>query len=441
MSAASRWRRNRLYFATFRSFLFYMSSGKASSPDPCTFVAPEHDLLGLGTHRSQPTPTSPYATAITPFAGNTHEISSEWQTAELRRRMNLIKNAKGYIDLTEVAYVRRAFADPDDGDSDDHAFYATSAISSIAASSSTPLFHGHEASSSAHPRRQHGSLLELVMNNGLCIKLKAFDNSTCEQWVTCLSNLITYYKAHLEAERDVYCDQPNFTTPIDTPSQITSSPPEPKVDTRIWNLCIFEQCQDVAKSGILYMQRDQSVFSQRQFILTADGWLHYYNVYARSATTGEPEVTAVHERKSSFDLANAYVFSGWASRARHRGRAGGGGSGGAGGGRAALTGSGSDAWNDDRPSRLFANGLIATDANHECSFTLWFPKPRRVFSPKRQRILVYPTDQRFNAKGTRFHFLAANRQAKEEWVNVIKIVQEQLLREAMAPQNTDTDAS
>lgn len=137
-----------------------------------------------------------------------------------------------------------------------------------------------------------------------------------------------------------------------------------------------------------------------------DGRLHYYNIYKRDSNNGKPLTTGYHERKGTLDMANAYVYSGLASEMDWR----------------------TSKQHLDRPPRLFKNGMTAEDSDQECLLTVWVPKRLRIFSLKRQRILVYNSEQRFNVWGTRWLFLTPSRKEKEEWVWAINIVQEQLFR-------------
>ncbi|CAO3587454.1 unnamed protein product [Absidia cylindrospora] len=214
----------------------------------------------------------------------------------------------------------------------------------------------------------------------------------------------------------MHCDNKPLST-IDSSAEVcekgdiattTNSGHSSSVDTRIWSLCPFTQCRDIMKSGIMYVQ-SKGVFSQKQFILTADGRLHYFNVYKRSGDDGKPIETGIHERKGTLDMANAYIYSGMMSSFDNE---------------ASTT-------QLDRPPRFFDNGITTNDPDEDCLFTIWIPQRRRIFSPRRQSIITYDSDRRFNSAGQRWLMMAPNRQDKEQWVWAISVIQEALLREAV----------
>ncbi|KAI9307781.1 hypothetical protein BJ944DRAFT_5097 [Cunninghamella echinulata] len=136
--------------------------------------------------------------------------------------------------------------------------------------------------------------------------------------------------------------------------------------------------------------------------------MHYYRVYKRSETNGKPIKTSIYGKKGSIDLANAYVYSGVATALE--------------GSKRKLT--------PDRPPRLFQNGVTSNDTDQECTFTIWIPKRKRMFSSRRQRIIVHGYENRMNSKGVRWVFLAPSRKERDEWVFSINVIHEQLLREA-----------
>lgn len=84
----------------------------------------------------------------------------------------------------------------------------------------------------------------------------------------------------------------------------------------------------------------------------------------------------------------------------------------------------------NRPPRLFQNGVASNDTDEECIFTIWIPKRKRMFSSRRQRIIVHGYEKRINSKGVRWVFLAPSRKERDEWVFSINVIHEQLLREA-----------
>jgi hypothetical protein len=151
-------KKNLNYFATFDQYLFYIPSVKVSQPNIECFLDETR---------------SPYLSTLSPFKQR-QENNKEIEIGEMQRRIKLMTEAKGVIDLTEVSYVRRTFEN--DLISEQNNF---SQISSIG--SHTPMLQQEP-----QPRKSSSSFfsltrqqcnrnkpcLELVMENGLQIKFE-----------------------------------------------------------------------------------------------------------------------------------------------------------------------------------------------------------------------------------------------------------------------------
>lgn len=142
------------------------------------------------------------------------------------------------------------------------------------------------------------------------------------------------------------------------------------------------------------------------FILTASGWILYYDVQNRNTT----KLSCNHERKGALDIAGCYFYSGVDDSKQKKGSS------------------------HDRDKRLkegprlYENGLVTNDDTLACIFSIWKPKLRRYFSPKRQRLRVYHQDQKPNSKGITWTFLAKSRREKEEWVCALNLITEHMIR-------------
>ncbi|KAI9017961.1 Pleckstrin homology domain-containing protein [Phycomyces nitens] len=385
--------RRRHYISSFDQYLFYTKPSKVTIAEPKCFVSGRE--LGLTTK------PCPYIGLISPYSG----LGAGLEVNERKRRMKLIEAASGLIDLTEVAYVRRAFS----------ATFTHSGISesdSLGATSTTPALHRLQSDQNYTHRPQDHDIghLEIIMNSGVVIKYEAFSNETSDAWVHQLGKLIVYWKALKEGERDVHARN-NFYDGLNQHMQLAleENPVQlPKdeeclADTRIWNLCMLEQCRDVMKSGIMYCQpHSRGTFTQKLFVLTTSGVLVFYDIFKRSSMVSQPLITASHAKKGTFDISNCFVFSGDLSMDMDR--------------------------PPSRPPRMFSDGLVTEDSDTECIFTLWKPLLRRTFSPQRQRIMVYKTDFRPNPEGETWTFLAKSRQEREEWVWAINQIIESTLR-------------
>ncbi|KAI8143282.1 hypothetical protein BJV82DRAFT_612191 [Fennellomyces sp. T-0311] len=366
--------RRRFYFASFDQYLFIIHTTHTLKPpkDQCYQEGLQSDTFA----------------AVSPFT------TPDATETEIKRRLRLMTDASRVIDLTEVSHVSRSFNDEEE---EDHsAFDVDNADSLTATILHRPL--------SSPEQRQRNPRLEIVMQNGIVLKLKSDSSGACDAWVRHLSRLIVYWRAHKEASLNINA-QHDFSDMFDEEFRLSLTDEEkgsdfnrkPVVDTRIWSICAFDQCREVVKTGVMYFQpRSRGTFSQKIFVLTADGWLMYYNIYERAPISCQPIVGAIHDRKDAVNISSCYVYSSASPR---------------------------------RPTRIFPDGIAAADVNDDSLFCLWKPLTRRVFSPRRQRLCVYKNSSKFfQQDGETWQFLAKNRHEKEEWVWAINVVIEQLLR-------------
>jgi hypothetical protein len=158
---------------------------------------------------------------------------------------------------------------------------------------------------------------------------------------------------------------------------------------------------------LYYKPHRRGTYSQKIFILTVNGWILYYDVYNRNTT----KMSSNHEHKGSLDIAGCYFYSGVDDSKQKKG-----------------SNHNRDKSLKDGGARLYGNGLATTDNTLDCIFSIWKPKLRRYFSPKRQRLRVYHHDQKPNPKGITWAFLAKSRREKEEWVCALNTVTEHIIR-------------
>ncbi|KAG2226771.1 hypothetical protein INT45_005736 [Circinella minor] len=393
--------RRRYYFASFDQFLFCISSIQNLKPpnEHCYEQALTDDM---------------YTATISPF---TEEGDNNLASHELERRMQLITEASRVIDLTEISYVQRSFCGEGDEDSSHHCRISNSnnhspdpeILDTVShRTSSLPETMLRVQQQQLEQQRKSTPVLEIIMQNGLVIRLRADSSEACDAWVQHLTNLSFYWRVRKEAQQkiiakhhygDMFTEEFRYTLTHQEKGYDFNK--TPNVDTRIWSICCFEQCRDIVKSGVMYFQpRSRGTFSQKIFILTANGWLIYYNIYDRGPSLCQPIRDAihadVHERKDMVDITGCYVYSSPSPR---------------------------------RPTRIFPDGIAAPDHNDDSLFSIWKPQTRRIFSPKRQRFQVYKHQHHFfQEEGETWQFLAKNRHEKQSWIWAFNIVIERLLR-------------
>ncbi|KAL9559036.1 hypothetical protein MBANPS3_000599 [Mucor bainieri] len=423
------------YFASFDQYLFYVPASRVSSPNLACFI--DDDLLPKNI-RAQP-----YVSAVSPYTSTcTHDV----EVGEVMRRMRLMTESKGVIDLTQVSYVRRTFAndDDDDDDGDDGALGhqqqsgISSQLSLSKRSSRSPILPKHNTREPRHdkpPARKQSFFsskpsrrkpcLEMIMENGLQIRFEAslfvvvYSSETCDLWVNYLAQIIVYWKARKEAEKDAHSHDSFLTQPdIESANALIKTGTNTEdgcvhrkearlADTRIWSYCLYEQCRDVVKSGILYYKpHKRGTYSQKIFILTANGWILFFDVYNRQQSASKKMCN--HEKKGAIDVAGCYFYSGVDCSKQKKGS------------------NQDNQWK--KAARIYSNGLATDDDALSCIFSIWKPKLRRYFSTNKQRLRVYRHDQRLNPNGQTWTFLAKSRREKEEWVCALNTVTEHMIR-------------
>lgn len=210
------WTQRRYYFSTFGSYLFYTPQSKIDLPDTNAFMEPNqvkiHNLNYL-TNNNHSNHNNLYddghfTTVVTPFPYDKMELNEDWQHEELRRRMKLMKNAYGIINLTDILYVQRIFIEDTSslssqpktmvyGNHNHHhqdsnlmesgnvsllttstapmmknynTFSTDSSTSFDPSSSHTSTYHFDHYQS--NPRSNHQSCIGIFMKNGVVIKLQ-----------------------------------------------------------------------------------------------------------------------------------------------------------------------------------------------------------------------------------------------------------------------------
>jgi hypothetical protein len=165
------------YFASFDQYLFYVPASKVEQPNMACFI--DEDLLPKSIRAQS------YVSAVSPY---TNACTPEVEVGEIRRRMRLMIEAKGVIDLTEVSYVRRAFTQDIFDEQDISSNSNISDEQDISSNSNISLLHRSSRFSFSQkkyqqiPQKKQNSFLanssrnkpclEIIMVNGLQIKFE-----------------------------------------------------------------------------------------------------------------------------------------------------------------------------------------------------------------------------------------------------------------------------
>ena len=310
----------RLYFGTHNQYLCYCRPAKALPPPP--------PKLRLNEDRKIPSPSqivdkTPLIYAVDPYPLKDGEVESMSSMSagvrarrddeaykEAERNVNTLLRAEGYINLSHVTRVRNVQrgATPADENVDEG-----------------PDVNFHE--DVPDTRRDDGKTdqfeddrtFEMVLKNGLIIRLQAFNEQTKKEWMARLGKLITYWKLRLAADMDLFKQirQANLKSlDIDEESEaylgqfgrkweVTRSIASPQ----LFNMCGISCCRAITLAGTLYHKPRRHTTFLRCGIILCHGQLLIFRGTLRERTGKEmPHIQ--HERENAIDLKDCYIYSG-----------------------------------------------------------------------------------------------------------------------------------
>ena len=314
----------RLYFSTHSQFLVFCRPAKVTPPPPPklpmrtgTKVPSAHEIADK----------TPIIYAINPYEldqyGKVAWLTSQHgrtsgealqrdreATDEAKRNVETLRNCDGFIQLTNVVRIRNVVrgATPADAQVDE---------------GSDVEFHQqvddttHEDGSTA--QFDDARTFELVLRNGLVIRLQAYNKATKTEWMQRLRQLVKYWTHRVAADLNLYKQvrRANFQAlQINEESEAyvgqfakkwevgksTASP-------ELYHLCGIACCRTVLMAGVLYRKpRRHSVFTRCTVIL-CPGQLLIFQDTLRTRS-GRETHHIHHDRIGAIDLQGCYLYSG-----------------------------------------------------------------------------------------------------------------------------------
>lgn len=312
-----------LYFASHDQFFVFSRPTKATPPPPPKLPASNNATVPTAQAVNENVPDS---WAVNPFALKDDQI--EWLleghsgTTEARRlhdedaadeaqrkEQNLL-DCDGYINLANVVKVRKAMigASPVDDDLED--------------GSDVDFDEDIDESTREDGTSKEIDIdrtFELVMKNGLIIRLQAADKARRKEWIWHLRALVKYWKHRTASDIALYKATRNRNLSalnIDEEGEammgqfarkweVTQSYASPQ----LYNMCGIACCRSIHMSGMLYRKpRIHAPFTRCSVILTA-GTLIMFRDVLRSRV-GKQLAHIHHERIANLDLKDCYIYSG-----------------------------------------------------------------------------------------------------------------------------------
>ncbi|KAL8686819.1 MAG: hypothetical protein Q9218_006844 [Villophora microphyllina] len=310
----------RLYFFTHNHYLCYCRPAKALPPPPPKTSLAKTSNIPTASEITQKTPiiyaVNPYPLQdgkiawLSKGTAASIERADEEAYTEAERRTNSLLNAEGYINICQVVRVRKVHRG------------STPADANVDRGSDVDF---HEAVSDS--RQDDGRTdefdddrtLELVMNNGLIIRLQAYNNQTKKEWMTRLTKLVEYWKLRtvddmtlLKSVRQANLERLGIDEEMEAHlgqfaekwevSRAVASP-------QLFNICGISCCRAITMCGTLYHKPRKHTTFLKCSVILAHGSLLLFHGTLRKRTGAEiPHIQ--HEKQTSIDLRNCYIYSG-----------------------------------------------------------------------------------------------------------------------------------
>lgn len=312
----------RLYFTTQNEYLLFLRPAKAKPPPPPKL--PMHMDTEIPSAK-QIADKVPLIYAVNPYP--TEDGTLEWLRGqqggeemaqqhdldaldEAKRNIDTLLNCDGFIILSDVVKVRNMHrgATPADENVDE----------------------GSEVDFDAEVTDNRGDdgktteiddirTFELVMKNGLIVRLQAFNKATKKEWMSRLRDLVKYWRYRAAADMDLFKSvrrQNLQSLNIDERAEayfgqfaekweVTKSYASPE----LYNMCGISSCRTIHNSGTLFRKKRKHSTFNRCYTILCHGHLIIFQDTLRTRT-GKKQLHIHHERIASIDLTDCYIYSG-----------------------------------------------------------------------------------------------------------------------------------
>ncbi|TID26372.1 hypothetical protein E6O75_ATG00865 [Venturia nashicola] len=311
----------KLYFHTHDQYLFFSQPSKADPPPPPSFDGSRNDGV---PETSDIVNHVPLIYAVNPYPLKDGQIM--WLSAsesrahklhhdanamdEFRRKINNLNSCEGVIDLCNVKKIRKVHPEaqiadlPADDDSD----------SETEDDAEDDVEDDDESVDNVYDKS-----FEIVLKNGLLLRLQAYDKQTKKEWKQRLRALVKYWRnrhiSDMELLKDVRKENLNRLQ-IDEETEAVIGQFAKKwevtksvASAELYNMCGISCCRAIHMSGPLYRKpRLHSVFTATQCVLVS-GKLMLFATTLRTKT-GRPLKNIHQDKMDVIDLKECYLYSG-----------------------------------------------------------------------------------------------------------------------------------
>lgn len=335
---------------------------------------------------------------ITTEAQTIDELDAQmeaYRAFEKRRLFEQIANSDGYVDVRDIYSIhaldgRGGIRRPNADGRDTNKSATKENHSSDEFEDVFDDIGGEEGYEQAQDRNalKKSRQFEVTMMNGRTIRFEAYSQSVCHEWVNQIYALSLYWKRrekvdalevmnacghdptliHRTLKRNVEA------RPLDSEAGSERVAP---ILGNIWNWCILDACRTILRSGRLFTKKKPyTAFASRYCVLVSGRILTFKLMTSNRTARSRQNAGIFHKRQDTvIHLRDSYVYSGKLSdHMLVNGRSDGAGAlsnfgGGTGGATTSST--------RHTLPRIYADGLLSTDEDEECTFVIRY-RPQRV---------------------------------------------------------------
>jgi hypothetical protein len=312
----------RLYFSTQNQFLVFNRPAKATPPHPPRLPAITGSNIPSSHEIVRQTPT---VFDIEPFpvrdgevawlkSGNHDYVYGHDKNAfeEAQRNIENLKQCDGYINMARSVKVRKM------------KWGSTEVDEEMEEGSGSDVEFHQEVDDTMGEDGETKKLddervFELVLENGLVVRLQAYNLATRQEWISRLRKLVKYWKLRIKADMEIFkvvrkhnLEKLNIDEEMEAivgqfarKWEVSHSEASPQ----LYNMCGISCCRPISMSGLLYRKpRRHSTFQRCGVILTG-GQLLIFQAAMRKMT-GELVRHIHQERQQTIELKDCYVYSG-----------------------------------------------------------------------------------------------------------------------------------
>ncbi|QIX01327.1 hypothetical protein AMS68_006844 [Peltaster fructicola] len=312
----------RLYFTSQNQYLLFLRPSRATPPPPPKMRMERNGAVPSTQKIAEQIPMiydiDPYPLSESKISWLDendlpyHEMLQQDQNAanEAGRQVNMLLASDGFIDFSDIKRVRAmrkgALAADDNVDEGEQVDFHQ-----------TVPDHPHE--DGIAEEIEEDRIFELVLYNGLIIRLQAFSRATCAQWMKRVQELVNYWTKRAREDMNLYKSvrEHNLTSlGIDERAEAIVGQFAYKwevsqsfASSKMYNVCGLANCRSIHLSGLLFRKPRRHTTFTRCHVILSHGHILIYEDTLRSRTGGK--ITQIHhQRISSIDLRGCYLYSG-----------------------------------------------------------------------------------------------------------------------------------